>query len=148
MGRRTGISVIIAAIILVMIAVAGGIVIYAVVYNYMQSSGKTSAFSIENMFLYSEYTGDRSVFAATLKNVGTVPIVRFEVTVSGENKAQIDLSDTPLQPGYTTAITPQLHAKYFPATAYSVTIVAVYSDGGTSGRTFSITCQSVAQTLP
>lgn len=142
-GKR-GISPLIATIILIAIALAGGLL----VYTYMTSmTGVLSAkgqVSVEAIDLVKD-TEDNVVFSITVKNTGNKPIEELKVKLDNENEATFSgISDSnPLQPGQSASYTnSSLSQSYTVGNSYNVIITAKFTDGSTYTTTVSVKCRS------
>ena len=143
-GKR-GISPLIATIILIAIALAGGLL----VYTYMTSmAGVLSAkgqVSVEAIDLVRGSDG-KATFSITVKNSGNKPIKQLNVTLASESEASfLGISAAnPLQPGQTASYIKSsgFTGTYTAGNSYNVVIEAVFTDGSTFTTTVSVKCRS------
>jgi len=141
-GKR-GISPLIATIILIAIALAGGLL----VYTYMTSmTGVLSAkgqVSVEAIDLVKDTEGN-VVFSITVKNSGNKPIKLINVTLASENAVTIfNNTNSPLQPSQTTSYVKDSNfsGSYTAGNSYNVVIKAVFTDDSTFTTTVSVKCR-------
>ena len=138
------ISPLIATIILVAIAVAGGLLVYALFTSTTGVAATKGQVQIETMDLVKSTDG-AVIFTMTIKNVGSKPVEKLKITLDGEDEAVIDLSGDPLQPGqsYAYKVAPEeITQTYVVGNSYIVKVDAEYSDGSTSSIVSSVMCRS------
>ncbi|HDH45179.1 MAG TPA: hypothetical protein ENG66_07355 [Thermococcus sp.] len=140
------ISPLIATIILIAIAVAGGLLVYALFTSTTGVAATKGQVQIESMDLVKS-TGEDVIFTITIKNVGSKPVTELKITLNGEDTAVIPLSSDPLQPGQSYSYSAsskagELTKTYVVGNSYIVEVDAKYSDESTSSIVTSVMCRS------
>ena len=141
-GKR-GISPLIATIILIAIALAGGLLVYTYMTSMATVLSAKGQISVEAIDLVRGSDG-KATFSITVKNSGNKPIKQLNVTLSGQSEASFPgVSDAnPLQPGQTASYIKSDLTGYVAGNSYNVVIEAVFTDGSTFTTTVSVKCRS------
>jgi flagellin-like protein len=148
--RRSAISPIIATLLLILIAIAAGVVVYAYVLGFVgnstgNSGNNTSVFSIDNACISHAATCSGDAFLIVVRNVGTTTmngaasIYFTDITASSSPtypSADIVCTASNVAPGGTF----QCYGTggswtNGPSASDSVTVKIVFSDGGTASST-------------
>jgi len=135
--RRRGINSVIASVILIAIVVMGGLVVFSIVNQAVNTRSPGASLRVEEVWLVQ--TQEQVAFTITIKNAGGKPISQVNVTLDGEDVMSRTLSE-PLPPGSTTSLSPTLKKTYIVGQAYIISIASAFSDGSTFATSSSVTC--------
>jgi archaeal type IV pilus assembly protein PilA len=145
--QRKGISPIIATLLLILIAIAAGVIVYAYVVGFIgnstsNSGGSTSVVSIDNLCASATTNCAGTGYSVTLRNVGSTTITASsavslyfnDVTAgtSGVDTSHCSIPGTGLAPGATLTCSAALPAGISAGAGHQITVKAVMVDGGAS----------------
>jgi len=134
------ISPLIATIILVAIAVAGGLLVYALFTSTTGVAATKGQVQIETMDLVKPTEGD-VIFTITIKNVGSKPVTGLNILLP--NGTSVEPEFETIQPGQSFAYSAEFAPESFVVgNSYLVEVDAEYSDGSTSSIVSSVMCRS------
>jgi len=141
------VSTLIATILLIAITVSGGIVAYAVFTSAANVGSQKTQVNFDYLALYKSIGEPKAIFAATLKNAGSKPIVSLKIRLHNESDylSPSVTNSTPLNPGMSTSIVltpPTIHDQwYVVGNFYTVQIVkAVATDGSSYSHVTTVMC--------
>ena len=136
------ISPLIATIILIAIAVAGGLLVYALFTSTTGVAATKGQVQIETMDLVKPTEGN-VIFTITIKNVGSKPVTGLTILLPNGTSVEPDFET--IQPGQSFAYRAEFTSAQFDAVvgnSYLVEVDAEYSDGSTSSIVSSVMCRS------
>jgi len=137
LGKRA-ISPLIATIILIAICIAGGLLVYNIVFSTSSTLMAKGQISVESVDLVKDTDGN-VIFSITVKNEGNKPATSISVTLDGE-AAPYSLGA--LEPGESTSHVDSPSQTYTVGNKYNVVIEATFSDGSSFATTTSVMCRS------
>ena len=125
MRLRKGISPIVATVLLILIAIATGIVIYAfaagwVGTRFSEATGPQAILVVEKAY----YDNTNGYFVLFVRNDGSgqTNIIRAYITCPNGTITKIDTENTPIEPGSVKEIT--INAKVETGKSYTIKLVA------------------------
>ena len=145
------ISPLIATLILVGVALAGGLLVYGLTFGSFGTLSARGQISIESMDLIKDTDGNM-VFTITLKNSGNKPVAALDgthplnITKPAVGTLYYVDAGANLQPGHSVAVTlvspTDLTAtNYVIGNSYNVVVTARFSDGSLFSTTVSVICR-------
>ena len=144
-GRKKAISPMIATIILIAIALAGGLLVYTYMTSMAGVIGAKGQISVEAVDLVKDTEGN-VIFSITVKNTGNKPIKQINITIAGESEDSFSgvSAAAPLQPGQTASYMKSsgFSGTYVVGNGYNVVIKATFTDDSTYAITVSVKCRS------
>src|SRR5579875_438778 len=146
-GERKAISPIIATLLLILIAIAAGVVVYAYVIGFVgnstsNSGSTTSVISVDNFCVSATINCNGHAYSITIRNVGTTTIAASTVDLyfndvtagtSGADTTNCQITGASgLAPGATLTCSNVLPSGITAASGHQITVKAVASDGGSA----------------
>jgi flagellin-like protein len=139
--HKKAISPLISTLILIAIAIAGGLIVYGAMYSWSGTVSSKAQVEVESIDLVK--SGSTVTFSITVKNAGNKPITELNVTLNGESSPYtLSLPTGGLAPGQSASHSTSPSGTYVVGNTYTVTIVAKCSDNSLFTKTVSIQCTS------
>lgn len=128
--KRRGISPAITTILLIGVAVAGGISAGAAMYNQIEIVSKTTRIDVIKADLIAMYMTNKTFFATSLKNTGTITVVSGDVGFYNDG-VFYSLDIPRLEPGQTFGANQVFDTGVVMNQKYLINVRIVASDGST-----------------
>jgi len=140
--RKRAISPLIATIILIAICIAGGLLVYNIVFSTSSTLMAKGQIEVETADLVKSADGVK--FSITIKNAGNKPATHVNVTLAGETETDILAAAgmSSLEPGQSVSYVVNPSGTYTIGNKYNVVIEADFSDGSSFATTTSVMCRS------
>jgi flagellin-like protein len=138
---RKAISPLVSTLILIAIAIAGGLIVYGAMYSWSGTISSKMQVSVESIDLVK--ASDTTTFAITIKNSGSKPVDEVKIVLPNGTETSDIVSGT-LSPGQTISYSAEMPSGYgVIGQTYTVTVKAKYtSDGSAFTKTVSVQCRS------
>ena len=137
---KKAVSSIVATILLICLAVVGGIIAFYAFSEFAGVSQQKILLDFRNAVLYS--TPDQIVCAGTIKNMGTKPAKQINVTLNGEDSYMLPevTAQSPLEPGETAGFSFNPTKQYVVGETYPLILKAVATDQSTFSHIIVVKC--------